>query len=205
MDDDEQGNWKYQESEATAYSRGEASASRLSPYILSVSKPTEPTRPLSDQARISILFRRGTQLQWTSYISKCCDSLSEAHEYETDLLLVALVRMQRVTDRVFNIMPSHSIDFQDPTPAVFRAPFDMAINGVRREMEAFANIQPDLVKQNSKLDAFLSPSHSLTIPLRVLLVLLSCFYDATLRACHCHESSLTGRRGDTPIRAFPTR
>lgn len=102
--------------------------------------------------RINALFRRGTQFQWTTYMGKCCESLIQSHEYETDLLLVALVKMQHVTDRVFSIMPCHSYDYQDPTLAVFRAPFDMAIGGVRKEMEAFANSQPEIVKQSSKFD-----------------------------------------------------
>ncbi|CAM1503117.1 Fc.00g078930.m01.CDS01 [Cosmosporella sp. VM-42] len=108
---------------------------------------------------VAALFRRGGQLPWNAYLSHCCDSLLEAHEYETDIYLVALVRMQHVVDRVYTIIPLpsaevHESALHDPAPSVYRAPYDMIINGARKELESFAKMQPDCIRQNKNFWAY---------------------------------------------------
>ncbi|KAF5020374.1 hypothetical protein F66182_7602 [Fusarium sp. NRRL 66182] len=69
---------------------------------------------------------------------------SKRAEFESDLYLVALVRMQSMADRAFSFVPS--LEYLDSTPT-FRAVTAMALDNVHRELEAFSKSQPDTVKR----------------------------------------------------------
>lgn len=97
---------------------------------------------------VAALFRRGCQLHWNNYMAQCCDSLAQQQEYETDLYLAALLRMQHIADRVYGLLPGAVAEFHESTPTIFRAPLDMAMNGVRRQLEEFVKSQPEAIKQN---------------------------------------------------------
>ncbi|KAF7560936.1 hypothetical protein G7046_g3209 [Stylonectria norvegica] len=101
---------------------------------------------------VGALFRRGSQLQWNSYMSQCCDSLLAAHEYETDIYLTSIIKLQHIASRIYSLMPG--ADYQDSTSMVMRAPLDMAINNVRRELDNFVNIQPESVRQMKNFMAY---------------------------------------------------
>lgn len=87
-------------------------------------------------------------MPWSNHLSQCCDHLSEAREYESDLYLVALVRMLHLAERGFSVIPA--VDYLDPTPPTFRGHMAMAMNNVHRELERLSEFQPDTVKQNRK-------------------------------------------------------
>ncbi|XEV05307.1 hypothetical protein FSHL1_010594 [Fusarium sambucinum] len=90
-------------------------------------------------------FRKSTLLNWSTHLSQCCDSLAEGNEFESDVYLVSLVRMQHMADRGFSIIPA--FDFMDPTPRTFNAVTAMALDNVHRELDKFFEAQPDTVKQ----------------------------------------------------------
>lgn len=94
------------------------------------------------------MFRRLPQLQWTNYLSRCCDSLIETREYATDLYIAAIIKMERATERVHSVVPSS--DFTDEASTIFRSTHDMAINAIRQEIQNIFNAQPDMIKQDSK-------------------------------------------------------
>lgn len=87
-------------------------------------------------------------MPWSNHLSQCCDHLIEAREYESDLYLVALVRMQHLAERGFSAIPA--VDYLDPTPPTFRGHVAMTMNNVQRELERLSKFQPDSVKQNRK-------------------------------------------------------
>ncbi|KAI6767389.1 hypothetical protein HG530_005398 [Fusarium avenaceum] len=89
-------------------------------------------------------FRKSTLFNWSAHLSQCCDALTEAHEYESDLYLVALVRMQHIADRGFSVIPT--FDPTDPAPPTFQAVTAMALDTVHRELESFFKSQPDAVR-----------------------------------------------------------
>ncbi|KAM0250135.1 hypothetical protein ACHAP5_002452 [Fusarium lateritium] len=89
-------------------------------------------------------FRKSTIVNWSAHLSQCCDTLAETREYESDLYLVALVRMQHMADRGFSVIPA--IDPSDPTPPTFQAVTAMALDTVHRELESFFKSQPDAVR-----------------------------------------------------------
>lgn len=96
-----------------------------------------------------MLFRRGSQLPWNNHLAQCCESLLQTREFDTDLILNAIVKIQSMAERIYNIVPT--LDQQDTSTSVYRMPLDMAINGARKELETFAEIQPQTVKNQSKL------------------------------------------------------
>jgi hypothetical protein len=59
-------------------------------------------------------------------------------------LLVAVVKMQRIADRAYGILPTPGL------VKTYRASRDMAIDHVKHEIDVFAYGQPHAVKQNSK-------------------------------------------------------
>ncbi|KAJ4204298.1 hypothetical protein NW767_004490 [Fusarium falciforme] len=97
-------------------------------------------------AILSSFFKKNTIVPWSNHLSQCCDHLIEAREYESDLYLVALVRMQHLAERGFSAIPA--VDYLDPTPPTFRGHVAMTMNNVHRELERLSKFQPDSVKQN---------------------------------------------------------
>ncbi|KAF5668159.1 cercosporin resistance [Fusarium heterosporum] len=87
---------------------------------------------------------KSTLFNWSAHLSQCCDTLDENREYESDLYLVSLVRMQHMADRGFSVIPP--IDLFDPSPPVFQAVTAMALDTVHRELKTFFESQPDRIR-----------------------------------------------------------
>jgi hypothetical protein len=68
---------------------------------------------------------------------------------DSDTFLVALVRMQRVADRAYCMLPG--FDVVDSGSSAYLSPLDMVINNVRRELYEFICMQPESVKNRRKL------------------------------------------------------
>ncbi|KAL6826398.1 hypothetical protein V8C40DRAFT_244106 [Trichoderma camerunense] len=100
---------------------------------------------------ISALFKRGTQFPWNNYLSQCCESLAES-PLESDLFLVALIKMQRVADRAYGLLPG--FDVVDVGLCAYLSPMDMVINNVRRELYDLISMQPECVKERSIFKAY---------------------------------------------------
>ncbi|KAM0464626.1 hypothetical protein ACHAPV_002459 [Trichoderma viride] len=102
-------------------------------------------------ACISALFKRGTTFPWNNYLSQCCESIAES-PLDSDMFLVALVRMQRVADRAYSMLPG--FDVVDTGSGAYLSPLDMVINNVRRELYEFICIQPESVKNRHLFKAY---------------------------------------------------
>ena len=92
------------------------------------------------------MFDTTYPIPWTNYVASCCQSLVEAREYDSDLYIVALVKMQRIAHQAYDLIPMS--DLLDKSQNVFRAPLDMAISRVHGELQTFADDQPRLVREN---------------------------------------------------------
>ncbi|KAM0247379.1 hypothetical protein ACHAQJ_009865 [Trichoderma viride] len=68
------------------------------------------------------------------------------------MFLVALVKMQRVADRAYSMLPG--FDVMDTGSSAYLTPMDMVINNVRRELYDFVSMQPDYVKGKHIFKAF---------------------------------------------------
>ncbi|UKZ56835.1 hypothetical protein TrVGV298_010679 [Trichoderma virens] len=100
---------------------------------------------------ISALFKRGNQFPWNNYLSQCCESLAESH-LESDLFLIALIKMQRVADRAYSLLPG--FDVVDVGLSAYLSPMDMVINNVRRELYDLISMQPECVKERHIFKAY---------------------------------------------------
>ncbi|KAL6883017.1 hypothetical protein HDV57DRAFT_495200 [Trichoderma longibrachiatum] len=100
---------------------------------------------------ISTLFKRGRHFPWNKYLSQCCESLAES-PLESDLFLVALVKMQHVADRASSMLPG--FDAVDTTLNTYLSPMDMVINNVRRELHDLMSSQPECVKTKNLFKAY---------------------------------------------------
>ncbi|UKZ82572.1 hypothetical protein TrVFT333_010364 [Trichoderma virens FT-333] len=100
---------------------------------------------------ISALFKRGNQFPWNNYLSQCCESLVESH-LESDLFLIALIKMQRVADRAYSLLPG--FDVVDVGLSAYLSPMDMVINNVRRELYDLISMQPECVKERHIFKAY---------------------------------------------------
>lgn len=107
---------------------------------------------------ISALFKRGTTFPWNNYLFQCCESMAES-PLGSDMFMVALVRMQRVADRAYSMLPGS--DVVDAGSSAYLSPLDMVINNVRRELYEFFCMQPESVKNRRKFDPHVSnPVHA---------------------------------------------
>ena len=59
-----------------------------------------------------------------------------------------LIRMQKLSEKISNSLPS--VDIEDAGSVVFRAPHDMTISVLRRELEEFANSLTESAKAQSE-------------------------------------------------------
>ncbi|KAF4974797.1 hypothetical protein FZEAL_8351 [Fusarium zealandicum] len=109
-------------------------------------------------ALLSSFFKKCSPLQWTNHLAQCCDSLTGTCEYESDMYIVALVKMQHLADRALSIMPP--IDCLDRSGPIFQAPIAMAMDNICSELERFSKFQPDVVRQHN---GFWAHYHSLIV------------------------------------------
>lgn len=98
------------------------------------------------------LFRRHHPMNHNAYLAKCCASLAHVQEYDSDRLLVALVRMQQIVNRGADLVPypdDDGEDDDDKSPPY--TPVHMALNALQKEMEALVREQPADVECNALL------------------------------------------------------
>ena len=94
---------------------------------------------------------RGLGLQFnTIYILECCHKLEQAAEFESDVILVQLVRLQEIRFRMGHSFPydgSHATSSQD-------APIEMFVKMWKRELETFWSTLPVKHRQNCELTPY---------------------------------------------------
>lgn len=87
-------------------------------------------------------------MSYGSYLSKCCDALGEAQEYDSDKFLVAMVKIQHLLNRGADIIP-YSDD--EAAHRIQYTPSHMALTAIQRELEALIREQPPEVECNGTL------------------------------------------------------
>ncbi|KAI0127084.1 hypothetical protein BJ170DRAFT_596643 [Xylariales sp. AK1849] len=95
---------------------------------------------------ISTTFQRLQTPRYTPYIDQCLRELETAKEYESDLLLVQLVRIQHLADRISQL---HSRDrMDDELPGIPRAPVTAYLNAFQTELDRFKAQIPRHLRKN---------------------------------------------------------
>lgn len=102
----------------------------------------------------------------TSRILECCHKLGEAGEYQSDVLLVQLVRLQEIRYRMGRSFP-YDESYASRKPD---APIEMFVRAWQKELETFWASLPAEFRQNSKPLYKPSEAH------RLIACLLKGFY-----------------------------
>lgn len=94
---------------------------------------------------------RGLEPQFnTTYILECCNKLGEAGEYQSDAVLVQLVRLQDIRYRMGRSFPyDESHGSRRP-----EAPVDMFVRVWQKELETFWASVPADIQQHSRSTLF---------------------------------------------------
>lgn len=97
-------------------------------------------------------------MSFNSYLSKCCEVLADAQEYDSDKFLLAMVKIQRLLTRGADIIP-HSDD-PDAERHIQYTPAHMALTSIQKELAALMREQPPEVECNG---ACIVPSAAVSI------------------------------------------
>lgn len=100
--------------------------------------------------RISGSFRSLEPQFNTFYILECCQKLEQAGEYQSDALLVQLVRLQEIRYRMGRSFPYD----ESVVPRRPDVPVDMFISAWQKELETFWVSLPAASQQNCKPTLF---------------------------------------------------
>lgn len=85
-------------------------------------------RRLTLAIRTTSSCRRNESVQYTEHLDRICRTLTELHEYESDLLIFPLVSVQNVVLKI-------STAFTDPNLGLSTAPVKMFIQSLHSELE----------------------------------------------------------------------
>lgn len=89
-------------------------------------------------------------MRFSKYTRQCLEDLDKASEYESDLLLVHLVKVQRLTERIHNWTSQE--DEEDDVSVYLKAPaaaYQVAFHG---EIDRLQSSLPASLAGNSKLN-----------------------------------------------------
>ncbi|CAM1504443.1 Fc.00g020340.m01.CDS01 [Cosmosporella sp. VM-42] len=132
---------------------------------LMVVKPWWPDKRTNEERRaltgvwflssaMSLGFSRTEPMRYTKYMQESLKVLEEEKEYETDVTLVYLVRIQHLTERISKLN-SHD----DPTEEVAglaAAPLSAYVSAFQGELDRIHNSLPPNLKHDKILNAFLN-------------------------------------------------
>ncbi|KAI5467458.1 hypothetical protein BGZ63DRAFT_346309 [Mariannaea sp. PMI_226] len=176
------------------------SPSALERTNLMVVKPFQPETRTNEERRLllgvwflssamSLGFGRTEPMRYTQYIQECLKTLEDENEYETDVNLVFLIRIQHLTQRISQL---NSPD--NPTEEVFglpTAPMSAYVSAFQIELDRIRNGLPAELKKDRKEDGLrlyeppvldapkiISISESLTSPTLGAASALDIFYQS---------------------------
>ncbi|KAK7995879.1 hypothetical protein PG991_015346 [Apiospora marii] len=127
---------------------------------LLVLNPEQPKARTNDERRalcgawyvnscIALSYQRVEQGKYTSYIERCVKELEAANEYETDLLLVQLMRIQRLSDKISCL--HNKTEDEIELPAIPRAPTSAYLGAFQAELDKFKAHIPRHLRSNRVL------------------------------------------------------
>jgi len=91
-------------------------------------------------------LRKGSTLPWTAYSNECLQVIEAEKEFESDTLLVQLVKLRLISERV-NEMPWLS-PVAENTP--MRAPAPIYLKSLEAQLQDFKSNIPSELSDNSK-------------------------------------------------------
>ncbi|RYO75998.1 hypothetical protein DL766_005384 [Monosporascus sp. MC13-8B] len=98
---------------------------------------------------VSLAFQRLDPVRYPPYLSQCLSELEVHKEYESDLFLVNLVRIQHLTERISRLHAKDHVE--DDLPGVARAPTNVYLNAFQGELDRYKNGLPRHLRTNKLL------------------------------------------------------
>ncbi|RYP33451.1 hypothetical protein DL767_004729 [Monosporascus sp. MG133] len=95
---------------------------------------------------VSLAFQRLDPVRYPPYLSQCLRELEANNEYESDLFLVNLVRIQHLTERISRLHAKDHVE--DDLPGVTRAPMNVYLNAFQGELDRYKNALPRHLRTN---------------------------------------------------------
>ncbi|KAH7001460.1 hypothetical protein EDB80DRAFT_722326 [Ilyonectria destructans] len=141
------------------------SPSLLERTNLMVVKPFYPERRTNEERRallgvwflssaMSLGFSRIESMRYTKYIQECVQVLEDENEYETDVNLVHLVRIQHLTERI-SLLNSPDSPAEEVV-GVPTAPMSAYVSAFQGELDRIRNSLPANLKSDKIINAFLN-------------------------------------------------
>lgn len=105
---------------------------------------------------ISVSFNRVESLRYTAYIQDCMKVLEDSREYESDITLLYLVRVQRLTERIFELYSNDKA--VEDIPGLPSAPISAYIAAFQNEIDNMrANLPPKLQNDSMLPSSIFNP------------------------------------------------
>ena len=97
---------------------------------------------------VALAFQRLDPIRYTPYLDQCMKDLEASREYETDYLIVSLVRIQHLTERISQLHAKEHLqqDLQD----IARAPMNVYLDAFQQELDKFKGSLPRGLQSNSE-------------------------------------------------------
>ncbi|KHO11616.1 Winged helix-turn-helix transcription repressor DNA-binding protein [Metarhizium robertsii ARSEF 23] len=132
---------------------------------LMVARPDEPPGRTNEERRallgvwfltcnISVSFNRVESLKYTAYIQDCMNVLENSREYESDITLLYLVRVQRLTERIFELNSKDKA--VEDIPGLPSAPMSAYIAAFQNEIETMRNTLPPNLQNDGVFLSYLN-------------------------------------------------
>lgn len=94
-------------------------------------------------------FGRLESMRYSSYLQECVNDLEASREFETDTTLVFLVRIQHLTERIFELNARDKA--AEEIPGIPTAPTSAYIYAFQNELDRIRNNLPQSLKMDSEL------------------------------------------------------
>ncbi|KAK2594267.1 hypothetical protein QQS21_008046 [Conoideocrella luteorostrata] len=132
---------------------------------LMVAKPDEPSGRTNEERRallgvwfvscnISIIFNRVESLRYTSYVQECMRVLENEREYDSDITLLYLVRVQRLTERIFEF--SSKDKGEEDIPGMPPAPTSAYVAAFQNEIDRMRDSLPPRLQNDHIIQTYLN-------------------------------------------------
>jgi hypothetical protein len=127
--------------------------------------PLKLTRPFSyylanSHLRMSSCFKRLDALRYTAHVEETCNALLRNPEYDSDVFLVQLVRLQQMAEKITQTLPCDA-------PQSFWAskpPMGLLVKAFQTELQSFKSALPQNLQQDRKLTLPWPSSYQTQLP-----------------------------------------
>ncbi|QPG95039.1 hypothetical protein C2857_007535 [Epichloe festucae Fl1] len=132
---------------------------------LMVARPDEPAGRTNEERRallgvwfltcnVSVSLNRIESMKYTPYVQECLKVLENGREYESDITLMYLIRIQRLTERIFEFTSKDRAE--EDIPGIPSAPTSAYIAAFQKEIDSIRDSLPARLQNDSVFMTYLN-------------------------------------------------